>query len=71
MPIRRRMALMLVEGAMMSVPSTWIEPADASSKRLQQRSSVLLPDPDGPMTNTSSCGRNCEIDAAQHLDVAE
>src|SRR5690348_716001 len=55
MPIRRRMALTSVERAMMSAPSTRIEPADGSSRRLQQRSSVLFPDPDGPITNTSSC----------------
>src|ERR1700688_2917104 len=55
MPIWRRMALMSVDRAMTSAPSTRIEPADGSSSRLQQRSSVLFPDPDGPITNTSSC----------------
>src|SRR5262245_58506799 len=55
MPMRRRMALMSVERAMMSAPSIQIEPADGSSRRLQQRSSVLLPEPDGPITNTNSC----------------
>src|SRR5262245_9990208 len=50
------MALISVEDAMISMPPTRIEPAEACSRRLQQRSKVLLPDPDGPMTNTSSCG---------------
>ena len=56
MPMRRRMALMSVERAMMSMPSTRMEPPVGSSSRLQQRSNVLLPDPDGPMMKTSSCG---------------
>src|SRR5215470_3749723 len=56
MPIWRRMALISVERAVISTPSTRIEPAEASSRRLQQRSKVLLPDPDGPITKTSCCG---------------
>src|SRR5690348_16495575 len=31
-------------------------PLVGSSSRLQQRNSVLLPEPDGPMMKTSSCG---------------
>ena len=56
MPILRRMALMSVERAIRSTPSSVIAPAVGSSSRLQQRSSVLLPEPDGPMMKTSSCG---------------
>src|SRR6266704_2066198 len=56
MPMRRRMALMSVDRAMRSTPSIEIDPPVGSSRRLQQRSSVLLPDPEGPMMNTSSCG---------------
>src|SRR5262249_21319963 len=41
----------------MSTPSTRTEPLVGSSRRLQQRSSVDLPEPDGPITNTSSFGR--------------
>src|SRR5882724_10841397 len=55
MPIWRRMALMSVERAMTSTTATRIEPAEGSSRRLQQLSKVLLPDPDGPMTKTSCC----------------
>jgi hypothetical protein len=54
MPIRRRMALMSTFGPIKSTPSTRMEPPDGSSSRLQQRSNVLLPEPDGPMMNTSS-----------------
>ena len=57
MPMRRRMALMSVDGAMMSTPSMRIEPPLGSSRRLQQRSSVLLPEPDGPIMKTSCWGR--------------
>src|SRR6266700_4855847 len=56
MPMRRRMALMSVDRAMRSTPSIEIDPPVGSSRRLQQRSSVLLPDPEGPMMNPSSCG---------------
>src|SRR5262245_12215765 len=61
MPIWRRMALISVERAVISTPSTRIEPAEASSRRLQQRSKVLLPDPDGPMTKTSCCGSTTRL----------
>src|SRR6185295_6918365 len=57
--MRRRIALMLVPRAIRSTPSNVIAPEVGSSRRLQQRNSVLLPDPDGPMTNTSSCGATC------------
>src|SRR2546423_562644 len=56
MPILRRMALMSVPPAIRSTPSMMIAPLVGSSSRLQQRNSVLLPEPDGPMMNTSSCG---------------
>ena len=36
------------------MPSTCIEPLSGSSSRLQHLSSVLLPEPDGPMMKTSS-----------------
>src|SRR5262245_56125429 len=53
--MRRRIALMSVVRAIRSTPSKVIAPLVGSSSRLQQRSSVLLPEPDGPMMNTSSC----------------
>ena len=54
MPMRRRAWLMLVRASSMSMPSTMIEPDDGSSSRLRQRNRVDLPEPDGPITNTSS-----------------
>src|SRR3990170_859963 len=56
MPIWRRIALMSTSGARTSTPSKTIAPALGSWSRFRQRSSVLLPEPDGPMMNTSSCG---------------
>jgi hypothetical protein len=38
-----------------SVPSTTIRPASCSSSRLMQRIIVDLPEPDGPITTTTSC----------------
>src|SRR3954447_142358 len=54
MPIFCRTRLMSTSCAVMSVPSTTTEPLEGSSSRLQQRSSVDLPEPDGPMMKTSS-----------------
>jgi hypothetical protein len=51
------MALMSTPGDRMSTPSKRIEPPVGSSSRFRQRSSVLLPEPDGPMTKTSSWGK--------------
>src|ERR1041385_6697176 len=56
MPIFRRIALMSVARAIRSTPPSVIAPPLGSSSRLQQRSRVLLPEPDGPMMKTSSCG---------------
>ena len=46
-------------------------PSDGSSSRLRQRSSVDLPEPDGPITNTSSRSASSEIDALQDMKGAE
>src|SRR5262245_52629802 len=54
MPIFWRTRLMSTSGRVMSVPSTTTEPRVGSSRRLQQRSSVDLPEPEGPMMKTSS-----------------
>src|SRR2546423_15204582 len=56
MPIFWRTRLMSTSVRVMSVPSTTTEPLVGSSSRLQQRSSVDFPEPDGPMMNTSSPG---------------
>src|SRR3954471_20319858 len=54
MPIFWRTRLMSTSARVMSVPSTMTTPLVGSSSRLQQRSSVDLPEPDGPMMKTSS-----------------
>src|SRR3954468_4157929 len=54
MPIFWRTRLMSTPGRVMSVPSTTTEPRGGSSSRLQQRSRVDLPEPEGPMMKTSS-----------------
>src|SRR5262249_39637951 len=54
MPMGWRAWLMSVRGSSMSMPSTTTDPADGSSRRLRQRSRVDLPEPDGPITKTSS-----------------
>src|SRR6185436_12078379 len=54
MPIFCRTRLMSTSCAVISVPSTMTAPLEGSSSRLQQRSSVDLPEPDGPMMKTSS-----------------
>src|SRR5688572_13427662 len=54
MPMRWRAWLMSVLGSSRSTPSTTTLPDEGSSRRLRQRSSVDLPEPEGPMTNTSS-----------------
>ena len=62
---------MSTSGSVSSTPSTTTVPAVGSSSRLTQRSSVDLPDPDGPMTQTTSPRVDRQVDAAQHLEVAE
>src|SRR5436190_24140854 len=54
MPIFCRTRLMSTSDPVMSAPSTNTEPLVGSSSRLQQRSSVDLPEPEGPMMKTSS-----------------
>src|SRR5438132_5604643 len=54
MPTFCRTRLMSTSKPVMSVPSTTTEPLVGSSSRLQQRSSVDLPEPEGPMMKTSS-----------------
>src|SRR5215813_3763624 len=52
--MERRSALRSVLGDVTSMPSKTTLPAVGSSNRLMQRSSVLLPEPEGPMMKTSS-----------------
>ena len=54
MPMRRRSRFRSVRRSIRSVPSTVMAPLSGVSSRFRQRSSVDLPEPDGPMTNTIS-----------------
>ena len=54
MPTPRRTASMSTSGSVTSTPSTTTCPLVGTSSRLTHRSSVDLPDPDGPMTQTTS-----------------
>jgi len=60
MPIWRRIPFRSTPGPVMRVPSRNISPEFGSSSRLQQRSIVDLPDPEGPRTNTSSLRVTCK-----------
>src|SRR3990170_646746 len=53
-PIRARTASTSISGSVMSMPSISTLPAVGTSRRLMQRSNVDLPDPDGPITQTTS-----------------
>ena len=53
-PIRRRTAF-TSRGRVMSTPSRWIRPESIGSSRLTQRRSVDLPEPDAPISATTSC----------------
>ncbi len=55
MPVSLRIAWMLRISMVNSVPSTTMRPPSCSSRRLIQRISVDLPDPEGPITTTTSC----------------
>ena len=54
-----------------STPKTRTDPALGSSSRLIVRSSVDLPDPDGPKMTTCSPAMDAEVDAVEHLVLAE
>ena len=54
MPVSRRISWMLRTSRVSSTPSTTMRPSSCSSSRLMQRIIVDLPDPDGPMTTTTS-----------------
>ena len=53
MPTCWRKSLRLTPDRVMSLPSTITAPDSGTSSKLQQRSKVLLPEPEGPMMNTS------------------
>ena len=54
MPIRLRTSSRSTSGSVISSPSMKILPEVGSSSRFTQRSSVDLPEPEGPMTQTTS-----------------
>src|SRR5215212_7503806 len=53
MPMRERTLSRSTSSSQMSMPSTRIVPDVGSSSRFTQRSSVDLPEPDGPITQTT------------------
>ena len=61
MPIRRRRRGTSASGERMSCPSIRIVPPEGCSKRLRQRRKVLLPVPEGPMTEITSPGRTSRL----------
>ena len=54
MPIFWRCLSMSVLGSVISTPSKKIFPEVGSSRRFKHRRNVLLPEPEGPMTHTTS-----------------
>ena len=59
----RRRSLTSSFGSRRERPSTSISPESTASSRLMQRSSVLLPDPDGPIT-TTTCPRSTRMETS-------
>ena len=57
--------------AVTSAPSISTRPEVESSSPAMTRSSVDLPQPDGPTNTTNSPSFTCEVDALQHIDLAE
>ena len=64
-PVSRRISWMLRTSRVSSTPSTTMRPSSCSSSRLMQRIIVDLPEPDGPITTTTSCLADLEVDAVQ------
>ena len=71
MPIRLRTLSTSTSGSVISMPSTKILPDVGSSSRLTQRSSVDLPEPDGPIDAHHLAVVDVEVDALEHLVGAE
>ena len=68
MPMRARRMSGLTSRALSPARST--SPLLGSCRRLTPRSSVDLPEPEGPMMQVVVPGRDGEADVAEHLDVA-
>ena len=71
MPIFWRIWSIFVSLEVMSTPSNTICPPVGSSNRFRQRKNVDLPEPDGPMTATTSPFADVDVDTAQHLHMLE
>src|SRR5437867_9204883 len=54
MPISERSASTSVYGSCTETPCTSTSPPEASSRPFRQRKKVLLPEPEGPITHTTS-----------------
>ena len=70
-PVCRRTRSSSIRSSPRSWPNSSIVPESIRSSRLQQRSRVDLPDPDEPMTHTTSWAAIVEVDASQHLEGTE
>ena len=60
MPTSVRQRLMSVAGSVRDTPSTVMAPLSMVSRPLSVRSSVLLPEPDGPTTTMTSPRRSSQ-----------
>ena len=71
MPTFSRTLLMSVLGSLTWMSSKKILPPVGSSSRLTQRSSVDLPEPDGPEDDDDLALRDVHVHVLEHLEVAE
>ena len=71
MPMCSRSSLMLVLGSLTSVSSNQISPPVASSRRLTQRSSVDLPEPEGPRIDNDLALHDVDVHVLEDLEVTE
>jgi hypothetical protein len=69
MPVSRRISWMSLRSSDSSVPSTMMRPRSCCSRRLMQRISVDLPDPEGPATTTVSWRPTTRSTPVERLEV--
>ncbi len=61
MPTLRRILSMSTSGSVASKPPTWMVPSLGCSSRFTQRSRVDLPEPEGPIRQTTSPGATSRL----------
>ena len=71
MPTSRRSAVDIDARPLTPSPSRRISPPSIGSSPLMQRSSVDLPHPEAPIRQTTSCSLDGQVDAVEHLVIAE